>query len=84
MQDIYGNPPKAEDVAQWKEGLGMTYPALADVEGEFFDSYGNGQDVFVFYIVDRDGIILWRATREDAETLDLIRAELDELFGGAA
>ena len=43
-----GGTPDIEDVAVWQEELGVTFPALADTDGSFYDSYGRGTDVFVF------------------------------------
>ena len=79
VQDLYGGTPAVEDAAEWKAGMGLTFPVLADVEGAFFSTYGSGQDVFVFYVVDRDGVIAWRALREGADTLEDSRAEIARL-----
>ena len=79
VQDLYGGTPTVEDAAAWKSAQELTFPVLADVDGTFYDTYGNGQDVFVFYVVDRDGVISWRATREGADTLDLIQGEIERL-----
>lgn len=80
VQDLNGESPTAEDAGSWKEALELSYPVLADADGEFFASYGSGQDVFVFYVIDRDGLIAWRATREDADTLETIRSEVEGLL----
>ena len=81
VEDLYGGWPTVEDAATWKAELGLTFPVLADVEGSFFSTYGSGRDVFVFYVIDRDGVISWKSTREGADTLELIQGEIERLVG---
>ena len=58
----------------------MTYPVLADLNGDFYSSYGRGENVFVFYLLDHEGIIRWHATQEAEDTLGTIQAEVAALL----
>ena len=80
VQDLAGGTPTVEAAATWKDGLGLTYTVLADVDGMFYSTYGNEQDVFVFYIIDRDGVITWRALREESDTLEQVQREVEALL----
>jgi hypothetical protein len=80
VQDFEGGSPSVEDAALWKEELDLSYPVLADVDGSFYATYGWNQDVFVFYIVDRDGVITWREAREEESTLERIRGQVEALL----
>ena len=81
VEDLYGGRPTVEDAANWKAELGLTFPVLADTEGSFFSTYGSGRDVFVFYVIDRDGVISWKSTREGSDTLERIQDEIERLVG---
>ena len=80
VQDAGGGAPTVEDAAMWKDVFGLSYPILADVDGAFFQTYGHDTDVFVFYVIDRDGAIVWTEAREGDDTLALILAEVDALL----
>ena len=74
------DPPSPAEAATWKESLSLTYPVLADTKGEFVDTYGEAQNPFVFYLLDRDGKIVWRQTREGADTLARVREQVETLL----
>ena len=44
------------------------------------DTYGEAQNPFVFYLLDRDGKIVWRQTREGADTLARVREQVETLL----
>jgi peroxiredoxin len=80
VEDAYGAPPTAADASTWKDGLSLTYPVLVDDDAQFYESYGGDQEVFVYYVIDRNGIIAWHEDREDEGSLDRIREQVDQLM----
>lgn len=80
VENSSGQPPESKEAASWKESLSLTYPVLADIDGEFFSTYGGGDEVFVFYLIDRDGVIVWQETREGPDTLQRIRDQVETLL----
>ena len=80
IENNSGDPPTPNEAAAWKNSLSLTYPVLADTEGDFLPTYGETKNPFVFYLIDRDGRIVWRQTREGADTLKRIREQLEALL----
>jgi peroxiredoxin len=80
IENSMGLPPTPNEAAAWKDSLSLTYPVLADTEGDFLPTYGEAKNPFVFYLIDRDGRIVWRRTRESADTLKRIREQLEALL----
>jgi len=52
--------PTSEDAELWASGLGLTYPVLADVDGEFFPEWDPDEILPMAYIIDQDGVITWK------------------------
>ena len=77
VQDAYGGAPDGEDAASWAEGLALSFPVLADQQQEFFTTYGQGGNYFVFYVLDEEGVVQWASTQEDGGTLEAIEAAVD-------
>ena len=58
-QDGGGQLPDPEDAALWADELGLTFPVLADVDGEFFPLWDPLGVLPMAYIIDQDGVIVW-------------------------
>lgn len=58
-QDRTGQTPDVEDAALWADGLGLTFPVLADVDGEFYPVWDPDGVLPVTYIIDQDGVVVW-------------------------
>ena len=80
VQDEYGSPPDGDDAAYWAEGLALNFTVLADQKQEFFTTYGQGGNFFVFYVLNEEGVIQWTSTQEGAGTLEAIEAAVDAAF----
>lgn len=48
-----------DDAALWADGLGLTFPVLADVNGEFYPVWDPEGVLPVTYIIDQDGVVVW-------------------------
>ena len=59
IQDATGGVPDADDAAIWAEGLGLTYPVVADVDASFQPVWDPDLVLPVAYVVDRDGVVTW-------------------------
>ena len=80
VQDVYGGAPDGDDAASWAESLELNFTVLADQQQEFFTTYGQGGNFFVFYVLDEEGTIEWVSTQEDADTLEAVEAAVDAAF----
>ena len=60
IENLYGEVPTAEDAALWQEGLELTFPVAADVDGSFAPVWDPEGVLPMAYILDRDGVIIWR------------------------
>ena len=58
-QDASGGLPDADDAALWAEGLGLTFPVLADADGEFYPVWDPQGILPMAYIIDQDGVVTW-------------------------
>ena len=58
-QDGSGQIPDPEDAALWADELGLTFPVLADVDGDFYPLWDPTGVLPMAYIIDRDGVIVW-------------------------
>lgn len=72
-ENASGNVPDVDDAALWAEGLGLTYPVLADTKGTFFPTWDPDGVLPMAYIIDADGVIA-RAEAGGAGGLDQIEA----------
>lgn len=81
IEDTRSAPADGNDAAEWADALALHYTVVGDPEREFFTTYGEGVNPFVFYVVDAHGVILWRATQETASTLDDVTAAVDAALG---
>ncbi len=79
IQDAVGGPPDVDDAATWADGLGLTYPVLADVDGEVFEVYNPDVVLPLAYLVDRDGVVAW-GEAGGTGNLDEIRDRVDALL----
>lgn len=59
VQDRIGETATPEDAALWAEGLELSFPVLADVDGEFFPVWDPAGVLPVTYVIDRDGVVVW-------------------------
>ena len=59
VQDASGQTPSTDDAALWADGLGLTFPVLADVDGEFYPVWDPLGVLPVAYIIDQDGVVAW-------------------------
>lgn len=59
IQDGVGATPNVEDAELWASELGLTYPVLADVDGEFFPVWDPDVVLPMAYIIDADGVVAW-------------------------
>lgn len=82
VQDYAADSPTPDEVRPWAEGLELTHPVLSDVDGQFFNAYSTDPDnLFFFYVLERDGSIAWRERREDTGTLERVRMVVHEVLG---
>ena len=80
VQDAYGSAPDGEDAATWAEGLELSFTVLADMQQEFFTTYGQGGNFFVFYVLDAEGVTQWTSSQEGGDTLAQAEAAVDAVF----
>jgi len=59
IHDAVGETPDTDDAALWADGLGLTYPVLADVDADFYPVWDPDEVLPVTYIIDREGIVRW-------------------------
>ena len=78
-QDANGQLPVPDDAALWADGLALTFPVLADVDGEFYPIWDPDGVLPVAYIIDPDGVVIW-AEAGGAGGLDEIEAVLQSQF----
>jgi hypothetical protein len=81
IQDAVGDTPVPEDAELWASELGLTYPVLADVDGEFFVVWDPKVVLPMAYIIDADGVVAW-AEAGGSGGLDEIEAEVTFLLAG--
>ena len=78
-QDAGGQPPDSDDASLWADGLGLTFPVLADVDGEFYPIWDPMGVLPMAYIIDRDSVIVW-AEAGGSGGLEEIRSEVEALL----
>ena len=76
MEDAMGATATIEDADDWGDASGLTYPVLADVEGAWADVYVKSGENFATYLIDRDGIVVWREFGEELSTYDRAEPEI--------
>ena len=79
VQDAGGQLPEPDDAALWAENLGLTFPVLADVDGEFYPVWDPRGVLPMAYIIDRDGVVVW-AEAGGSGGLDEMRAQVEALL----
>lgn len=57
-----------EEAATFKEGLGVSYTVLADVNGEWFDGWGETRHSYT--VIDSDGTIVFHQLRSSGGLVD--------------
>lgn len=75
IQDGVGGTPVVEDAELWGSELGLTFPVLADVDGEFFPIWDPDVVLPMAYIIDADGEVAW-AEAGGSGGLDEMEAEV--------
>jgi hypothetical protein len=78
-QDAVGLTPDVTDAAMWGQELGLTYPVLADVDGDFFPIWDPEGVLPVMYLVDQDGVVV-RAEVGGVESMDELEAQVAQLL----
>jgi peroxiredoxin len=72
VQDAVGAVPVVDDANIWADGLGLTFPVLADVHGEFYPIWDPEDVLPIAFIIDRDRVITYAeagGSDEEFETL---------------
>ncbi len=59
IQDGVGDTPDVADAELWASELELTYPVLADVDGEFFPVWDPDVVLPMAYIIGPDGVVAW-------------------------
>ncbi len=59
IQDGTGQLPDDDDAALWAEGLGLSFPVVADEDGSFQPVWDPDLVLPVAYVVDPDGVVAW-------------------------
>jgi hypothetical protein len=70
MEDALGGPPTVNDAGMWTDAYALTYPVLADVDSSWSDAYLAEKANFATFLIDEEGVILWRELGEEVETFD--------------
>ena len=81
VEDETAGSPTPDEVAPWCDYLELTFPVLSDTQGAFLETYSSPSQLFVFYLLDEDGRIVWRELGEDGETLDRVTVAVQEALG---
>ena len=79
IQDGVGGPPDVDDAELWASDLGLTYPVLADVDGDVFATWNPDVVLPLAYILDEDGVVRWGEPGGSGR-LDEIQSTVDELL----
>jgi peroxiredoxin len=80
VQDASGLPPDSDDAALWADGLGLTFPVLADEDGEFYPVWDPMGVLPMAYVIDQDGVVAW-AEAGGAGGLEEMEAQVVTLLG---
>ncbi len=78
-ENANGNVPDVDDADLWASELGLTYPVLADTDGQFFPVWDPDGVLPMATIIDQDGIIVWMEAG-GTSGLDEIEATVVELL----
>lgn len=76
MQDAMVNPPTVQNANMWADAYGLSFPVLVDAQGLWQDLYLEPGEEFASYLIDRDGVVVWREFGESLETYDRAEAEI--------
>jgi len=58
-QDARGGTPDADDALEFAEELELSFPVLADAEGEFWPVWNPDSVLPMATILDADGVVIW-------------------------
>lgn len=80
-QDLQGGTPTQQDAVDWAEQLGLTFPVVADINGEVYPVWDPENVLPMTWLLDRGGVIAWEnagGVGDLSEIENQVQALLDE------
>ena len=69
-------PAQPDDVAQLEDALDLSFPGLADSDGDWIEAWGGTR--YSYTVIDAAGQVVWHAEGSSGADIDRIVAAVDE------
>lgn len=79
VEDSAGNSAQVDDVQRWVSTYGLTFPVLADADGDWAREWGPGGTYSqrMYVVVGSDGVITWVQDDGTPGSVDTLIAEVE-------